>query len=740
MLPNNQATSSSSPALGSSGSIDLTASTWNTTSVQSIDQLFSWQVLPFNTPGPTPSGQLALLFQSGNKLCDITITQGHECDSAAPTKILSFNGDGTINFAPGQVFPVTGTSGGTVTQINTGVGLSGGPITGSGTITNTGVLAFNGRNGNVVPATGDYNFAQIGGTVGASQLPNNGAFLPLTGGNLTGPETITVSASGFSGLFVTQSSTNATAINVHNTATGVTALSNAIYSETDSDNGVGVWGNAPSIAAGSRSIGVYGSSSGPAGTGVSGAALATTGSATGVSGSTNSATGYGVAGNNFAPSGSPAFGVFGSSASPNGTGLFGEATSAAPGSNANGVSGTTASQGGNGVLGNATDRTPGGGTNGVEGTTASENGNGVLGIANCSVTNPTPCPTDPVNSGFATGVRGVSAAPNGIGVLGVENDTSSPGGVNARITRGVQGVARGPNGRGVFGRATSTAANADTRGVVGLADSPFQAIGVLGTASAITSSISPNVLAGVFGQSGSPNGYGVFGLAYQGQNPNTGVLNTVTGTGVYGESDTVAGLPGVFNNAAQDTASPPNNLCVGNSACKLLVAQANGTNELTIRGDGSVHANGTYSSAGADFAESVSVAGQRRYYEAGDVLIIDGSGNRRLAKSQEAYSTLVAGIVSTKPGMLASLHNTNDAEGEKQLASEVPLAVVGIVPCKVSAENGSIHRGDLLVASSTPGYAMKGTDRGRMLGAVVGKAMQPLESGKGTIEVLVTLQ
>lgn len=72
--------------------------------------------------------------------------------------------------------------------------------------------------------------------------------------------------------------------------------------------------------------------------------------------------------------------------------------------------------------------------------------------------------------------------------------------------------------------------------------------------------------------------------------------------------------------------------------------------------------------------------------------------------------------------------------------NEVPLAVVGIVPCKVTAENGPIVAGDLLVTSSAPGYAMKGTDRGRMLGAVVGKALQPLEKGAGVIQVLVTLQ
>ena len=68
------------------------------------------------------------------------------------------------------------------------------------------------------------------------------------------------------------------------------------------------------------------------------------------------------------------------------------------------------------------------------------------------------------------------------------------------------------------------------------------------------------------------------------------------------------------------------------------------------------------------------------------------------------------------------------------------MAMVGIVPTKVSAENGAIRPGDLLVTASIPGYAMKGTDRGRMLGAVVGKAMGSLDSGTGVIEVGVTLQ
>jgi hypothetical protein len=63
-----------------------------------------------------------------------------------------------------------------------------------------------------------------------------------------------------------------------------------------------------------------------------------------------------------------------------------------------------------------------------------------------------------------------------------------------------------------------------------------------------------------------------------------------------------------------------------------------------------------------------------------------------------------------------------------------------VVPTKVTTENGKIARGDLLVTSSKAGYAMKGTDRTRMVGAVVGKALQPLEKGEGVIQVLVTLQ
>ena len=139
---------------------------------------------------------------------------------------------------------------------------------------------------------------------------------------------------------------------------------------------------------------------------------------------------------------------------------------------------------------------------------------------------------------------------------------------------------------------------------------------------------------------------------------------------------------------------------------------------------------------GADYAESVGVSGRREQYGPGDLLVIDPDHAGKFLRSDQAYSTMVAGIYSTRPGFVGRLHPASDPASK----AEVPMAMVGRVPTKVSAENGPIHVGDLLVTSTTMGYAMKGTDRSRMLGAVVGKALGSLDSGKGVIEVLVTLQ
>jgi hypothetical protein len=222
-----------------------------------------------------------------------------------------------------------------------------------------------------------------------------------------------------------------------------------------------------------------------------------------------------------------------------------------------------------------------------------------------------------------------------------------------------------------------------------------------------------------------------------------GVSNGNRGAGVVGSSANigVAGLSQICSGS----------LCTPTTGVAGLFATANGGNILggavvdvagvftpmfRVDSTGTVFANGGYQTGGADFAESLAVTGDRSQYEAGDVLTIATSGTRQVALARESYSTLVAGIYSTKPGVLATPHTMDDP----RLLKEIPLAVIGIVPCKVTAANGAIKAGDLLVTSSVAGHAMKGTDRTRMLGAVVGKALEPLASGTGVIQVLVTLQ
>lgn len=184
-----------------------------------------------------------------------------------------------------------------------------------------------------------------------------------------------------------------------------------------------------------------------------------------------------------------------------------------------------------------------------------------------------------------------------------------------------------------------------------------------------------------------------------------------------------------------------------------------GDYKFRVWGDGDVTADGTVSGGGADFAEMVRVSTGFNSVGSGDVMVIDPNAPEALHRSTQPRSTLVAGIYSTRPGFLASERDWDAvaqqkagvrgmaADGEapayriEELGAEVdeiPLAVVGIVPCKVSAENGAISPGDLLVTSSTPGHAMR--DDNPMAGTILGKALGSLSSGTGTIKVLVTLQ
>ena len=100
-----------------SNPVDIEASVYNTGIAAPATYLFRWQAAPVGNNTANTGATLNLLY-GGPGLINQTG--------------LSVAGNGILNFASGQTFPGTGS--GTVTSVATGAGLTGGPITKSGTI------------------------------------------------------------------------------------------------------------------------------------------------------------------------------------------------------------------------------------------------------------------------------------------------------------------------------------------------------------------------------------------------------------------------------------------------------------------------------------------------------------------------------------------------------------------------------------------------------------------------------
>ncbi|MCU0385779.1 MAG: hypothetical protein MUE38_07110, partial [Flavihumibacter sp.] len=167
------------------------------------------------------------------------------------------------------------------------------------------------------------------------------------------------------------------------------------------------------------------------------------------------------------------------------------------------------------------------------------------------------------------------------------------------------------------------------------------------------------------------------------------------------------------------------------------IFETNGANVARIDENGRGFFNGGTTNSGADVAELFAVVGNRNAYEPGDVLEISTTDDRKMVKSSGAYSTLVAGVYATKPGLL--LTEENATEGD--LSFGVPMGVIGVLPTKVCMEGGAIKRGDLIVTSSIPGVAMKADPDKVKVGQVLGKALQDYSgSGIGKINVLVSVK
>ncbi|MCB1626206.1 MAG: hypothetical protein KDI48_00670 [Xanthomonadales bacterium] len=333
------------------------------------------------------------------------------------------------------------------------------------------------------------------------------------------------SGSAGNGLSVTNANGGGSA--VFASATAASGSTNGILGQNSSTGGNGVSGQA--LATSGAAWGVYGRSLSTSGSGVHGLAGATSGTNHGVYGAALSPDGFGGHFQNDA-TGGMAVGLYGRSESGSGRAVYGFAPATSGVSH--GVYGETASSSGNGVGGYAT--ASNGPAYGLFGRSDSVSGIGVDGFAAAS-------------SGVNIGVRGVSQSGSGIGGLftntsgsgaavGLEARSSANTGTAIRAatsaTTGanvaISASAVSPEGRaGHFvntynpgagiSAAYSVAVRAEIENLEGAA--------VYGIANhALTTS---GILAGVRGQSNSPNGRGIEGIA-------ASTAAGATSVGVYG--------------------------------------------------------------------------------------------------------------------------------------------------------------------------------------------------------------
>ncbi len=358
-------------------------------------------------------------------------------------------------------------------------------------------------------------------------------------------------------------------------------------------------------------------------------------------------------------------------------------------------------------------------------TNSTTGGYGVVGVAQAS-------------SGKSAGVIGstASSTAQASGVIGVSGASS---GVTYGVTGFTNSVTSGT--AGVYGRANPTSGT--TYGVMGHSSS-VGGIGVRGEAlytgvqGAATGT--GGTTYGVWGWADSAGGTGVFGFNHSTGSGAHGVKGVTQGnsgwaSGVYGQ----AGSTGAIGVTGWNTGSGPG-LYAWSEQGNAMVVKGTGSGNLVevwdhavgvrwkVTHDGQVYADGSFHSGGADFAEMYPVKGE---LTPGTVVGIGDDGRLEPATSMRARA--VMGVVSDKPSIVGGA--AIDADGN---AGKVPVAILGIVEVRVSAASGPIRPGDLLTPGSEPGTAERAV--WAYPGTIIGKALEALPAGSGSIRMLVTLR
>lgn len=230
-------------------------------------------------------------------------------------------------------------------------------------------------------------------------------------------------------------------------------------------------------------------------------------------------------------------------------------------------------------------------------------------------------------------------------------------------------------------------------------------------------------------------GRGHTGTAFSNQNSSRIAFRSAsnfspTSQGGFITFDTVDGVDTGLTLVPRMTIGTNGNVGVGMAPVANVRFSVAGDANVTGSITGTSVINAVY---GQDIAEWV---GTSQSNGTGTVMVLDRERNNEVIASSHAYDTGVAGVLSDHAGIVLG----------KSAPNKVQVATTGRVPVRVDATKHPIRIGDLLVTSDKPGIAMysepldfSGIKLHRP-GTIVGKALEPLEKGEGTVLVLLSLQ
>ncbi len=168
----------------------------------------------------------------------------------------------------------------------------------------------------------------------------------------------------------------------------------------------------------------------------------------------------------------------------------------------------------------------------------------------------------------------------------------------------------------------------------------------------------------------------------------------------------------------------------------------NASNDVYISGELEVDGAAYFDGGHTDVAENIiitenGVDKQVQYIEedgiektdlAGSIIIADPNHPNKGTLTSVAYDKRVVGIIATKPSMIIS--------GGIGREYGYPVVLAGRIKTNICIDNGSIDIGDFITSSSRPGFGMKATEPGM----VVGQALESFSGNEGECGQILVFQ